>query len=244
MNLQPPVLKIPHPRLEDFRHFAEEFNEQRFDHRYFPAFVWFKDYVPSTPRILNIGCSVGRETFALLWYFKAIEALGIDHNRRDIVAAKRLAAYLRDFNRDFYRHILPSLHDADDKALVEYWYDKTLPESMRANHLPTFAVQDAADSFRFPDDSFDLIYGRYVLFQIADQSHDKLVHTLTNITRLVKAETGRIVIVEPTRRDNISYDLTPLFFNAGLTLLKSSPTETLGNLEWAATLPRGAIYTK
>lgn len=244
MPFEPPPVPGHHPQLEDFRRFASQvFGERVFAERYGKAFDWFAGAIPAPQALLNIGCSSGRETLAVQWALHIETAHGLDINRQDIGDARRVCRYIRRFNRRFYRQILHRISEQEVARRLRNWYEKELPPAFREDRLPTFYQADLTRRIPLPPASVDLVYGRYVLFQIVDTQPADVPKALRNIRRVLRPA-GHLALVEPTRREALRYHFEDDFQAAGFRMVKTVPAELLDFLEWPPTQPAGYLLQR
>jgi SAM-dependent methyltransferase len=228
---------------------------------YFSQFEWFEHAVPRAEMILNIGCSYGRETFALLWFFGAAQAVGIDIcpkridfvHRRPILSLKSLAQFISRFNKS------PAGFGWTEHYIREFqaWWRTKVPDDLRrcveSGVIPEFIEGDISERKSIPqsDDHFDLVYCCNVLDELVNEGKD-WHSAIQNIAAVVKPETGRVVVVGATERDATQTkhssnflsldDLRPHFREVELKLLEIKDAPCLGYLDWPATKPRGYVY--
>ncbi|MFC1975656.1 class I SAM-dependent methyltransferase [Chloroflexota bacterium] len=189
---------------------------QDFVDRYFPYFEWFTEVLPHVESTLNLGCSYGKETFSLAWELEA-RTVGIDKNHDKIDCAKRWVEFISDFRIRFPEQILPLISNPDRVKQLQTWWYKEMPNEIRQGVLPEFLEQDF--SLSIPDNHFDLVYCRYFLWGIAEKDQNSLHSVCQNIKNAVRPETGRVVIVEPTKKGDVTYDFIGCLQDVGLTLL-------------------------
>jgi len=223
--------------LCQIRHY---FRDQDFDDRYFSQFDWFREILPSTESILNLGCGNGREAFALGWELGASTVVGIDLDHDKIQHANEVIQCINS-----YRHRFPT-HYADE---VRDWYEG-MPHRIKEGILPKFLEADASQGLPSYDNGFDLVYCRYTLWQIADRNLDDLRSTCQSMAEVMKPESGRVVIVEPNKKEGVEYDFVECFQDAGLTLCAQE--EDRNRLGWLEPFkretdpvdPKGYIFAK
>jgi SAM-dependent methyltransferase len=231
------------------------FRDIDFDDRYLPRFEWFRQEIPQPETILNVGCGGGRETFALMWTFGAIEAIGIDIDNEPkrphkIFIANRIAQTIREFPNRFSTEVMPLVSKGESREYIERlqaWYETSVPSEIKKGIVPKFFKEDISESISQPLDYFDLVYSRYVLDKVMDESEDGLKRAIQNIVRAVKLKTGRIIFVVPTEKDKngvrIYYDFEQ-HFPKDLSLLVVKDGICLGDEEWPETNPKGYICTR
>ena len=248
-------MKIQYPPIEASRHFYTKianhvlelkayFKDKDFDDIYYSQFEWFRGELPCTDKVLSLGCGYGREAFALMWNMKAVEAIGIDIDYKRVEHATKRSQDIREFS-EIMQQALAEIDSGQFRAWCE-----SVPTELIDCIIPRFSQGDISDnlveSTSRPDGYFDLVYCCNVLYFIADESRDKLYLALQNIARTVKAETGRIVIVEPTIKNGTQYDFRTYFEQVGLTLAKEPPEHEgrLGYLKMPGTKPMGYILKR
>jgi SAM-dependent methyltransferase len=246
MNIQPPpvsVAQLHYFEIYDYiLQFAFFFRDEDFENRYFSQFKWFREELPQTERVLNLGCGNGRETFALMWVLGATEAVGIDIEDTKIESAKHIVRLIHEFSAQ----VMPPILSGQMRRVeqLQAWYEDNIRFEIRQCTLPLFYQGDITISISQPSDYFDLVYCRYLLDKLADKSKDRLRVAIKNIARAVSPKRGRVIIVEPTVKDDFQYDFEACFVEAGLSLVKVQEGGHLGFLEWPETDPRGYILTK
>ena len=200
---------------DNLKHLQLYFN-QDFDDK-FPCFEWFKDALPHIDSILHLGCNLGKETFALAWGLKVHKIEGIDSVPEKIEYARERVRII-----NYFRKPVIEQFQTWYKAIPS-WYEE-IPYEIREGVLPKF--RDALDfslpipeNYFEPDNYFDLVYCRYCLYQIAKKGQNYLHSACQNIRNIVRPETGRVVIIEPTNEKNVTYEFKKCLQDAGLTLL-------------------------
>lgn len=225
-----------------------QLDDGKFDSRYQPKFDWFKKHVAGSTKVLNIGCGNGRETFALSWFLGAEEAIGIDKDGDKINFANILLNSISKLSQNYFNNeVIPNVEGSyEDKCVSELkrWYADEIPGELKRESKFWFGKKDIAIESLSWSNYFDLVYSRYVLDKIFDEYEEKLGFSLKNMSKAIKPETGRIVFVAPTQKNNTSYDYER-YFPEELTVLS---TETdicrLGGEEWPNTKPIGYICKK
>ncbi|MFC2031602.1 class I SAM-dependent methyltransferase [Chloroflexota bacterium] len=243
----PPISIPPHnisnlqiKELECLCQIRHYFRDQDFDDRYFSQFDWFREVLPSTESILDLGCGNGREAFALGWEMGAGTVVGVDLDDDKIRYAYEVTQCI-----DSYRHRFPT-HYADQ---VRDWY-KGMPHRIKAGILPKFLKMDASQGLPWSDNGFGLVYCRYTLWQIADRSLDDLRSTCQSMAEAVNPESGRVVIVEPSKKEGFEYDFVECLQDVGLALCAKE--EDRNGLGWLEPFkretdpidPKGYIFAK
>jgi len=235
-------------------------NDEHFDLRYFPMFEWFKDELPKAEKILNIGCGNGRETFALMWALKAVEALGIDIDddpkQEKIQTANVMANAIQEFARKFNSQVIPEVsrkYSREYASQLRDWYDTGVPEFIKSCSVPVFLKMDITEKDLLNHLQFnhhDLVYSSYVLDKILDKDEQGVFIAIKNMTILVKPESGRFVFVVPTKKEkdgaSIQYDFEQ-YISGELTIVKIERDEYLlgrGRPEWHGTNPIGYILMR
>jgi SAM-dependent methyltransferase len=254
MRIQLPRSEPDH-RPEEFQlyDFIREFNncgyfsDADFDDRYFPKFRWFREALPQEiDKVINLGCGRGRETFALMWYLKATKAVGIDNDHEKIKKANGVTQAIRIFSTEVMPYVLERCPEERAREL-QAWYENEndVPFGISAGRLPKFCKENA-ENMSQPYDYFDLVYCRYVLWKILmDRGKEGLFNAIQNMANVVRPKVGRVVIVEPTEKDGVSYDdLKQHFVRADLTLVEVKDENHLGGSEWPGTKPKGYICLK
>ncbi len=225
MKIVPPPpnsLKTNINDLEHLNNIYRNFNEE-FINKHFPYFEWFKEVLP-VKSVLHLGCGWGKETFALAWGLEAPRTIGLDKNPDVTQWAKEKAKFISDFRTRFPR-ILQSVSDPHHQNQLKTWWYEEMPNEIREGVLPKFP--DALDfslpipdNYFEPDNYFDLVYCRYCLYQIAKEGQSSLFSACQNIRNVLRPETGRVVIVEPTKEGYVTYDFKGCLQDVGLILLK------------------------
>jgi SAM-dependent methyltransferase len=243
---QPP-LRAPHNicslslcELDWLCRIRHYFRDQDFDDRYFSQFDWFREVLPRTESILNLGCGNGREAFALGWELRAGTVVGIDIDDNKIRDANEVTQCINNCRRTFPTH---------RSEQVREWYEE-MPHRIRQGPLPQFLKRDASRGLRASETGFDLVYCRYTLWQIADRSPDDLRSTCQGMAEALNPECGRVVTVEPSRRGGFEYEFVEWFQAAGLAL--SAKEEDPNSLGWLEPFtsetdpadPKGYIFTR
>lgn len=220
--------------------FNNYFRNSDFDDRYGQQFEWFRKRLRRTEKVLNLGSGSGLETFALMWALKAHKAVGIDVKREKIDHAKKRAQDIWEFSTE----VMPSIFaETQNVRQLREWYEAEVPFEIRKCILPEFFTEDISKNISKPEDEFDLVYCRYVLWIIANGNGASLHATCRNIASIVRPEVGRVVIVEPTKKDTVDYDFESCFRNAGLILdWVEEEISNLGWLEEPETNPKGYIF--
>lgn len=241
--------------LEDYiahcvRELNDYFDDANFEERYFPKFDWFRESLQQTERILNVGCGAGRETFALMWAFKAAEARGIDENSNKIKAANMMAVTIRRLVTEIVPRTLQlkSLPEGYPQQL-QAWYESKIPSEIKSIILPSFREESISDTMLEPPDHFDLVYCRYVLDKVIDnEGKNGLRSAIRNLKSAVSPEMGRIVVVLPTKRkDGTSLEDLQSHFIEGFNLMLVEPPvgeSCLGGTEALGTEPKGYIFKR
>lgn len=232
-------------QMESLSDFCRYFRDEDFDDRYFSQLDWFKDMIPRVESILNVGCATGRETFALMWKLNASVALGIDTDESKISSARKVA----QFRHWFHDEILVSVLDQRGVQSLRDWNEEWVPLPVRKGIVPEFVKVDISEGIAELGhtsslQAFDLVYCRYVLWQVAERGGvSSLQSTCQNIAHATKQESGRVVVVEPTRRGTREYDFAACLQNAGLVLERvEEDANRLGWLEDPETDPMGYIF--
>jgi chemotaxis methyl-accepting protein methylase len=220
--------------------FNSYFKDEVFDYIYYSQFEWFREELGHTDKVLSLGCGSGRETFALMWELKAVEAKGIDVDCKKIKRAKQCTQDILEFAKIMQQALVET-----DNEQFQTWYEN-MPTELVDGIAPKFFQGDISDnlleSISRPESYFDLVYCRNVLYFIADKGRDKLHLTLQNIAQAVKPEAGRVVAVEPTTKDDTQYNFEICFEQAGLILTKEPEHKSrLGYLKMPETNPKGYI---
>jgi SAM-dependent methyltransferase len=255
MKIQPSPYLIPERNisfleigdLEFLNSFVQYFNNKDFDDRYFSQFEWFKEELSGVESIANLGCGKGRETFALMWKLEATEAVGIDIDGAKIEFATRIA----QFRHWFSTSLVPSVRNRNQQAvkLLQEWYE-ALPIEIREGATPQFYPGNISEGIEQPDNHFNLVYCRFTLWTIAGNDKDSLSSVCRNISRILKPRVGRVVIVEPSKKESTNYDFGHCFREAGLRLDRVEEEKSrLGwlepfKLETEPKDPKGYIFTK
>jgi len=119
---------------------------------------------------------------------------------------------------------LSTISNPQARKLFQEWYDR-LPPEIKLGTFPEFFSEIQAGPF-------DLVYCRYTLWITAAKDKEKLRSIGQDIARIIKPNTGRLVIVEPTKKGDSVFDFVSLFEGVGLTLEKiEGDTSQLGRLE-------------
>jgi SAM-dependent methyltransferase len=230
---------------------------------YFTQFLWFKNEVIHSRAILDIGCSYGRETFALSWLFGSVQAVGIDVSPKNIEFIRRNPVLSLESLSKFLSKYNDSASDFGwTKQYVQEfqaWWQIKVPDNLRScienGKIPKFMVGDISerDSIPYLDGVFDLVYCCNVLDELVNEGKD-WHSAIRNMATLVKPNAGRIVVIGATERDTsqgkhsntfISLNDISLIFQAlGLELLDEKGIPHLGHLDWPVTKPKGYMYKK
>ena len=186
----------------------------------------------------------GRETLALQWRFNASRAVGIDIDEEKIKFAQDISKRGHEFCSKFHTQILPRISDLKYAERLRIWYDTNMPIGFRQGNLPEFNRKDISEELSPHPGYFDLVYCRYVLDKIARQGDEKLLAAMKNIAGLVTPRSGRVVVVEPTKENDIAFNFEPYFEETGLKVFWLEEKEAcLGWLEQFdfKTYPKGYI---
>jgi SAM-dependent methyltransferase len=220
--------------------FNNEFAEEHFESRYYHKFEWFTQHLEGAEKLLNVGCSYGRETFALAWQLGASEAVGInvrDHELnyaqglKDTITGlfsmlQRLKTMIEQLDQNLppwvtQEQVLPRQIELNQGLLN--WV-KSWPSELHQDVVPSFLKQDITDTQidSLQTDYFDLVYIRNVFHVLHEQKgEDALYLAAQNISRLVKTRVGRVIIVEPSLKNSNPCDFVkPYFDKAGLVMLQ------------------------
>lgn len=234
--------------LDRFLHESFKHDEHpcRIEERYFTQFDWFKELVPGTKVVLDIGCHYGRETFALLWCLKSEKVVGVDNclQGQKLAFVKRISELLAALREKSLEYLNSS---PENKQQFQLWYENQMPIHVRQGAQLRFYAADISnrDSFDETDDHFDLIYSRYVLDKIWKNSgEEKVLAALQTMRCLVKPLDGRIVIVLPSQEtgSEVEFDQFERYLaKTGLTVQDKEEESSLGYLEWPETRPKGYI---
>jgi chemotaxis methyl-accepting protein methylase len=257
MNIQSPpkpppiqIAEVFHQKIADcISPFENHFKNASFEDRYFPKFDWFKSSLPRPEKVINLGCSRGRETFALMWNLKAMQAVGIDKDSDRIIQAK---SYVSSVHRlaELVALIFQLTNFPPQYAEeLRSWYENGVPSEIRERIVPGFIPGDISRTIRQFLGQFDLVYLRYVLHLIMDEDKNTIPSAIHNIASVVRPEVGRVVIIEPTEKEkdgnHHSYDFEPYFRTVGLEVIKRETDETrLGGLDDPNTKLKGYILYK
>ncbi|MEW5986489.1 MAG: class I SAM-dependent methyltransferase [Chloroflexota bacterium] len=229
--------------LDFVRDFNDYFLDEDYDKRYFPRLSWFQRYLTQHDTVLNLGCSRGRETFALMWMLGARSVVGIDQVSIRIMEANRILGALRTLpkNMEFVLSHCPPSYSVE----LSQWYEREIPAQIKQGLLPAFSQGEMAELTPYPSSFFDLVYSRYVLHLIYDHSPKGIAPVINTMARLIKPSVGRVVVVEPTEKKGKSYDFEPAFAEAGLELVaKVMERDELGGADCAESEPTGYVYLK
>jgi SAM-dependent methyltransferase len=238
------------------------FNRMSFDD-YLSQFDWFKSEVKVSSTLLDVGCSYGRETFALMWMFQAVQASGIDDCREKIdFCYRKPINNLTTLAEKIPKFLDPTPGYGLSEQYVEQfrtWWMVDVPDSIKQivenDLIPRFHIGNIADRKAIPydDDYFDLVYCRNVLDELVN-NHEDLHAAIENMALVLKPETGLLIVVGATQRDPVAGkhanaflsldDMKPQFQELGLRLLDVKDSHHLGFLNWPVTIPKGHIYGK
>jgi len=169
----------------------------------------------TSDKILNLGCSSGTETLALMWKFGSKETTGVDKN---ISGAKSRISRLRDLLKESNEAVKCPFISSKDLL----WWNNQVPEFLKRYIFPNFIEADIVDSLPLPSSSIDIAYCSNVLYQIFDkQGKNKgVLSALSNIINVLKIG-GHIICDEPDK-----YNFRELFIKVGLlevTLIPEKP---------------------
>jgi hypothetical protein len=245
-----PIAEVYHQRIGDcISPFESAFKNADFEDRYFPKFDWFKSSFPRPEKVINLGCSRGRETFALMWNLKAMQAVGIDKDSDRILQAM-------SFADSFHRlaKLVASIFQLKNfppqyAEELRSWYENGVPSEIRERIVPSFISGDISRTIPQFLGQFGLVYLRCVLHLIMDEDKNTIPSAIHNIAGVVTPKVGRVVIIEPTEKEkdgnHHSYDFEPYFRTVGLEVIKRETNETcLGGLDDPNTKLKGYILYK
>ena len=246
---------------------AKEGAEWGFDKKglqdYFSHVKWFEHVLPHCEAILNVGCSFGRESFALMRHFKATEVVGLDTRskvidfayRKGILNLKTLSQQITKFNNPVSGLGWTEQYTEEFRV---WWREEVcndLRQAVENGIAPEFTVGDVSESGAIPrpDEYFDMVYCCNVLDELVNERKDWM-SAIQNMAVVVKPEIGRVVVVGATKRDSaqnkhtkhfISLDeFEPHFRDAELELIEVAEAPSLGFIDWPATDPKGHIYKR
>ena len=182
-----------------------------------------QDLLPEGGRVLNLGCTIGSETMALMWFLDAGEVIGVDNTHGSIFNARQDLNTLND-DLDKCKLVVDSNLVSRDSPETEWW--NNLPPFLRERRFPTFEKLDIASERDFIDKvgphPFDLVYCSSVLYQVHDKQGKKSVISATKNICSVVISGGWFIANEPCRKDldyfekemiNVGFDVTVLCKN-------------------------------
>ena len=211
--------------------FNNVFSDKHLDNRYGEHFKWFIDIIPRPRKIINFGCGHGNETFALMWWLDALEAVGVDkeaecicgaiRDEDEIVGAKTKVECILNFHRIWHqvRQCVSKISE-ERKAELERWYDAQVPDGIKnsktTKNLPTFLIRDITGDLSLSQDKFDLAYSRCVLYLINEPN--EVIRAIRNMARVVEPESGKMIVVEPTQVNGTDFNIEELIEQANFNL--------------------------
>jgi len=242
---EPPLVPLPMTDIEPLYELADYFRDENFDTRYLPKLEWFIEGCSQFESVLNLGCSRGRETFALTWCLRLVQAVGVEIDYERIRYARKITRFLSTFRHKYCTQNLPSFGDRRYVETLQTWCEG-MPTEIREGNLPEFVQEDISRGIAHPDNSFDLIYSRYTLWKLMERQGEGLLSALRDIARIVKLEMGRVVLVEPEQKGEFCRDyLQSCLAEAGLTTIKTEDNGSrLGGADDPDTNPIGYILAK
>jgi len=148
-------------------------------------------------KILNVGCSTGYETIALMWFLRANCVIGLDKNLSKVHTH---ALELKE-NLWVYDFKLPSNGLVEDKK----WWENEVPRFLREGHFPIFLEEDISQFYNnFPQFKtlFDLVYWSKVMGQVHEfQKRPAVISAIEGIYYMTKFDAWVIVEHEHVGND-------------------------------------------
>ncbi len=215
-----------------YNHFEDFYN--KIETLYKSRFIWFIDDIRHVDKIVNVGFGKGgAETFALMWAFSSIQAIGIDLNNSRV----RQALNNRQSAEDLVKIWVPTVlrwSSNDYKEEFICWYRTNVKKQIRDLILPDFILGDVSQGLPLVSDYCHVCYSRYMLDKIiTNRRRDSVIEMI----RIVRPG-GYLIIVAP--ENDFSFDLSGL----ELELIKSASIEQLGDIEWEENPPVGKLFRK
>ena len=123
--------------------------------------------IPIGGRVLNLGCAIGSETMALMWFLEAGEVIGVDKKHTLIFNAKQ---DIKQFKLD-----LENCQLSVDNKLVspnncEWWCN--LPPFLHEKRFPTFEEMDIVLEREFKSKLGQELYHLVYCSSVLDKIHE------------------------------------------------------------------------
>jgi ubiquinone/menaquinone biosynthesis C-methylase UbiE len=169
------------------------------------ANIRFGDLVslhPPSEYIANFGCSIGHETFELMWSFNSVEVVGLDIELENITQAEEYLATIKSEVVECKKSYYLKWTSQEDRN----WWNG-VPPCLKDQRYPRFYHGDMTKRTKLADDYFDLAFCSNVLYHI---DHEKLSAAISEMKRVVKPG-GWVVAWESSQESPT--DSTPLNFH-------------------------------
>lgn len=186
--------------------------------KYNPAIEKLLELNKKYERIADFGCGGGDRTLSLMLRLGANEAIGIDKEQQNIDDALRFVAdgsakaikediqKIKDFFTEGHQ-----LTDDDLQARVESlrrYKNISIPNFIKSD------ITKGEDGTRLPRKHFDLVYCRFVLYNIYCEDTPSFVNTRSAIQEMTEvAKSGGLVVAYEFNNcpDGTQINLAPLF---------------------------------